>query len=65
MYRLINITAFDGVMLMNIFNFLPHHLFSLYEFWVAAFLPKLIGSIIFMRFFVKSQLLQNLSNIVL
>ena len=63
MHGFINITAFNRV-LVNIFNFLPHHILALNQFRVNTFLPKLIGTIIFMRFFIKLQLLQNLPDIV-
>jgi len=59
----INITTLDRV-LMNIFNLLPHHIFTLYQLGMHAFLPELIRSIAFMRFFIKSQLLQNLPDII-
>lgn len=50
---------------MNIGDFLPHHLIILNPFGMDAFLPELVSSIIFMGLFIKSQLLQNLTYVML
>ncbi len=44
---------------MNILNLLPHHIIALNQLGMNALLPKLVGSILFMRFFIKRQLIQN------
>ena len=58
MLRVINIPPFYRIS-VNILNLLPHHLFICYQFRMYAFLPELVSSICFMRFFIKSQLFQN------
>lgn len=63
MHGFIHIAALNWV-LVNIFNLLPHHILALNQLWMHPFLPKLIGTIIFVGFFVKSQLIQNLPDIV-
>ncbi len=59
----INITSLDWI-LMDVFDFLPHHHFVLYLLRMNPLLPELICSIVFMRFLIKGQLFQNRSDIM-
>jgi len=63
MFSVIYITSLNRVM-VNILHFLPHHFIVLDQLRMYALLPKLIGTITFMFFFVKSKLIQNLLDVI-
>ena len=55
MHRVIDIAPFNGI-IMNVFDFLQHHLITLDLLRMRTFFPNLIFAIFFMRLFIESQL---------
>jgi hypothetical protein len=58
MHRIVDIAAFDGI-LVDVFYFLSHHRIALHLFGMRAFFPDLIVAVVFMHFFIESQLFQD------
>lgn len=52
MLSLIHITTLDWIM-VDIINFLPHHLIVLDKLRMHTFLPELIGAIVFVCFLTQ------------